>query len=213
MPDDLTTTWNRLARMHGRKAVVDLHITNEALDQITEDQIAYLAPLLKSKLRGTEKFALDYGCGAGRFTYMVADAMPKGGGTIAYDPSGEMMGFMPYRVDRKDVLSDVGSQEFFFESAAFRHYQFDLVFIFCVLGGIDPAALPELADNLASVMAPDGLLFLCDHTEKRRENTWWNFHPQEFYYRLFEPRGIKLLRSGLLWQLDNSVTVMTGRKK
>lgn len=204
--------WDRLARLHGRKAVMNLGIDDATLDSVTAEQISYLAPLIGSLLTGKEHSALDYGCGAGRFTRMIADAVPNGP-VIAYDPSPEMLGLAPYSADYKNrILHDIGDPEFFFRNAKYRKYAFDLVFIFGVLGGIYPDNLPLLVRDISSIIAPGGLLVLCEHTIKKAENTWWHFYPQMFYETLWRNEGIVLEKSGELMQLDNSVTVMTGRK-
>src|SRR5688572_20636685 len=96
--DRLRTLWNDVVGGHGthtgywpkrvaalgRRAVFDRRHSDAELDAVSAAQREVLLPMLRARLNGTERVVLDYGCGWGRFTGMLAEA--TGGLAIGMDP-------------------------------------------------------------------------------------------------------------------------------
>lgn len=197
--------WPNLARQHGRKAVMSLTIDNATLDAETERQTAIIFPLIRAELRGDEQTALDYGCGAGRFTRHLDKLVS--GRTIGFDPCPELIearGEQP-----PNVQFVTGDPARFF--AWSERPAFDLAFTAMVLGdpGVGAAAT---ATALAAMLAPDGLLVVIDHmSEVDSAERWWRFRPVAFYRELFSAHGVALREIGRVMQLDHEVTILAGR--
>lgn len=202
--------WDHLAKSSGRKCVMDLHISDETLDDVTHEQVRYLMPLLWSMLTGKEKLALDYGCGAGRFTPQIAETLQASTldpvHVVGFDPSGALLAHAPMENGVRYIRS---MPETFFTECREHDLQYDLIWIFNVLGGVADEGLQPLADHLVSLLSPNGLLFLGEHTNVKH-GTWWRFRPMQAYADLF-PK-IKLRRAGECMQLENPVTILAGRK-
>lgn len=200
----MSEVWNGLARKHGRVAAVNLDLTEGSLDELTAAQTAHLFPLLRSLLTGNERWGLDYGCGAGRFSGMVADLVSHH--AIGYDPSGGMLALAPLHL-RLDYISC--PPRVFVDT----HGPFDLIWCYLVLGNFHShEEASETAGHLVSLLAPDGLLVLGEHEEENPHETWWKFRPTGYYRALFSVRGLSLNRVGEVAQLAHPVTIYAGRK-
>lgn len=195
----MNDVWSDLARKHGARCVMSLAIDDATLDAETARQIDIIFPLIKPLLRGDELLALDYGCGAGRFTGALQCTV--GCGTLGYDPCAELIAIAPehHEVDYLTGLGNVIPQV-------------DVVFAAMVLGepNIDPE---KIAENIAALLAPGGLLVILDHMPIRPPGArWWQYRPAIFYVDLFARRGIALTRIGEVDQLENKVTILAGRR-
>jgi SAM-dependent methyltransferase len=195
----MSDTWRSLARLYGRRSVMDLTITEDAMDAETERQWTILAPMLRPLLNGSERLALDYGCGAGRFTGRLADLTAEF--AIGYDPCKDLLYLAPpHRAVNYTAQLPLGME-------------FDLIFAAMVLGdpNADPAAM---ASEIASLLAPDGLLVVLDHMpDEPPAGRWWQFHSVPWFRDLFASAGIPLDEIGSLTQLSNPVTVLAGRNR
>ena len=192
------TPWTSLARTHGRRCVMSLDIDEATLDAVTERQCEVIFPLIKPLLDGRECFALDYGCGAGRFTYSLQETCDCY--TIGYDPCPELLA----------IPKQTGWVSFEFKINRQLAWA-DVIFTAMVLGdpSVDPAAL---ANEIISWLAPNGLLVLLEHMPETPKQAWWRFRPESYYRDLFSARGIFLDKLGTVEQLQNPVTVMAGRR-
>lgn len=196
--------WTNLTRIYGRKAVMNPLITDATLDAETARQVGEIFPLIRAELRGDERTALDYGCGAGRFTPHLADLVY--GPTFGFDTCLDMI--EARTADHPRVQYITGDADRFFN----RDHIFDVAFVAMVLG--DPNIdLPATVANLASVMVQGGTLVVLDHmTDHEPTGRWWRFRPEKFYTDLFNCYGISLRKIGMVRQLDDPITILAGRK-
>lgn len=202
--------WTTLTRTYGRKAVMNPLITDATLDAETARQVGEIFPLIRAELRGDERNALDYGCGAGRFTPHIADLVS--GPTFGFDTCLDIIEQRTANHPRVKFIT--GDADRFFDPGRiyWQRPDFDLVFTAMVLG--DPNLdLPATATGLASILAPGGTLVVLDHmTDEEPTGRWWRFRPEQFYRDLFNRYGISLRKIGMVRQLDDPITILAGRK-
>ena len=203
----MSDPWPSLAERYGRKAVMSLTITDAELDAETDRQSKVLFPLVEKRTHGLELTALDFGCGAGRFTRPL-NRLLRGTNplTVGYDPCRELVEQAPIALG---ITWESGSPEHFFFTQKER---FDIAFAAMVLclPGVDP---DYTAEGLARVLSPNGLMILVDHMADRQPNgKWVSFRSEVYYQDLFARYNIRLQKIGEDRQLDNKITVMAGRK-
>ena len=201
----MTDPWRILARRYGRKSVMALDIDDATLDAETERQAAIIFPLIRAALRGDEKTAIDYGCGAGRFTRHLDKLVS--GTTYGYDPCAELI---DARGEQPPSIQWItGDPDRLF---AWDHPPCDIVFTAMVLGepNID---IEATAADLVSRLAPYGLLVVLDHMPDTEPlGRWWRFRPKSFYFDLFARNGVTMREIGRVQQLDNEVTILARQR-
>ena len=197
----MSETWNKLARDNGRKAVMSLAINDATLDRVTEEQCAVIGPLLRPLLPAGPGYALDYGCGAGRFCEFLHRL--TGRGVMAYEPTNDLRDLVPYHPH-------------IMPAKTLRYLKpaniFSVIFVAMVLG--DPEIeIGQIADHIVSLLMPDGLLVVIDHMpDPLPVGRWWQYRPMAFYQDLFRLRGIGLDRLGEVDQVGNMVTILAGKR-
>ena len=202
----VTSPYDGLVDAHGKQAVVSQTITQDELQTITERQIAAVGPLIRSLQHGDEKLALDYGCGYGRFTNMLAS---MAGRAVGVDPSSALIHEGEPEVGVELLWADPLE---FCRAAAAEGSTFDIVFLWTVMSqpSLDVEAV---ADALVSVLAPTGLLVIADHMpDEEPPGRWVRFRPASFYVDLFASRGVPLVMGTVVAETDDPVTVLVGRR-
>lgn len=203
----MSDEWGALAKTHGRKSVMNLSITDAELDAETNRQTPILMGLIAGQLHGHERSGLDFGCGSGRFSAPLAKTIH--GRVLAFDPCAELIAMATGHIS---VDYHTCKSEALFAECKHNQTDFDVVLTAIVLGtpGLD---LEATASGLVSVLAPDGLLVVVDHMpDVLPTRRWWRYRPSGMYLDVFARNGVELECVGELMQLDNQVTVLTGRK-
>lgn len=185
-------TWRRHALSSGPVAVIDPRLTLADYEAVTRTQISLLEPALRGLVRGPDRAALDWGCGAGRFTPMLARLA---GRAVGYDPCLEMLALAPAAPGASYV-------------STMPRERFGLVFVWCVLGGIADDALPASAAEVLAALAPGGLLIVADHMDAPR-GLQWRFRSAAHYAELFAP--LRLARKARVAQHGHWVELLAGR--
>lgn len=199
--------WAGLAKQHGRKSVMNLSITDAELDTETNRQTPILMGLIAGQLHGHERSGLDFGCGSGRFSAPLAKTIH--GRVLAFDPCAELIAMATGHIS---VDYHSGESEAFFAECKHNQTDFDVVLTAMVLGtpGLD---LEATASGLVSVLAPDGLLIIVDHMpEVLPTRRWWRYRPMNLYRDVFARNDVNMECVGELAQLENQITVLTGRR-
>jgi SAM-dependent methyltransferase len=196
--------WERRAREHGARSVLNLGHTAAELEEITRLQMQILFPILKRHLTGQEKIVLDFGSGPGRFTPGLAALV--GGRAIGVDPIQSLLDLAPRAEGVEYRRIENGRVPLADRSV-------DVVFISLVLGTItDEAALRQSVAEVERVLRDGGLLFLVENTAERRSKTHFEFRPIEFYASIFP--SIPLIKhEGDYYDFGERISVMVGRKK
>ena len=197
----MTQVWSNLVTTHGRKSVMNLDITEEQLDAETERQAQIIFPLLRNYMKGHEKWALDFGCGYGRFSGYLADMLDVY--VSAYDPCQELIN-----------VADPHPNVLYYgpDARSWDKGTYDMIFAAMVMG--DPHSDPEdMARKLVPLLDRRGLMVVIDHMpETQPLNKWWQWRPVKFYEDLFFKNGVALLKVGSVMQLENEVSIMVGRR-
>ncbi len=200
--EDPLRYWEKRARKHGVRSVLNLGHSREEVDAVTEWQKGILFPMLKAELAGGETTLLDFGCGPGRFTGGLAQLI--GGQAVGVDPIQHLLDIAPaapateYRVSRdgRIPLAD-GSV--------------DVIWCCLVLGGIAEDALPATVAEFARVLKPGGLLFLVENTAEKPDSKHWQFRSLGWYQQLFP--YIALRQLGDYEDLGERISVLAGRRR
>jgi SAM-dependent methyltransferase len=202
----LTDIWDGLVRAHGRQVVINPTISGAKLDAETARQIPVLREAIRPHLRGCEKTALDFGCGYGRFTHMLANLID--GRAVGFDPSPEMIRMAQWHTAVDYVCCP---PDRFFDETRKAGTWFDLIFTLGVLGEPNIPLWGTVAD-LASILSDNGLVVVVDHVSARPDVTrWWRFREPGFYEDAFRTSGIDIDVIGTVAQLGDVMTIYGGR--
>ena len=203
-PRDL---WDSRATQYGRRAVIDLGLSNSeaaALTALQEDVLLHrLDQVLDYKYHG---HGLDFGCGVGRFTKQLAIRCSQ---LICYDPSPKLINMA--RADNKDVKGCIHwcceTPDLFLRT----NWSFRFIWISLVLGGIPDDELPTLAFNLGQHVAVGGVVLFAEHiSEVGSGSEFWRFRPISQYLALFNGFRTRLVDSYVT--RGNTVGVFEARK-
>jgi 2-polyprenyl-3-methyl-5-hydroxy-6-metoxy-1,4-benzoquinol methylase len=202
---DLEAVWSERAAAHGARCVANLGYSEAEFDAVTARQQETLLPLLTKYLDGSEHSALDFGCGPGRFSEAISQAL-GGAKVVAFDICKPLIDLAPRTINVSYVSS---STDELFSSC---REQFDVIWVCLVLGGVPDSLLPTIASNLARLLRRNGLLFLVEHTsDNNRGNNFWKFRTLAEYQALFPL--IELRKEGFYFDFGQEVGVMVGRKR
>lgn len=196
--------WNQRAERYGKRAVFHLKHPESALDDVTRVQRQSIFESLTPLLRGDEKLALDFGCGIGRFSVGLAEAIH--GKVLGIDPT------LPLIKEAKTIHHpDVRFVHCPDGRAPVGRQSVDVVLVCLVLGGLRGSLLDRAVSEVCRVLKPGGLLVLVENTSELPDAEHWSFRSVKDYQRLFP--GIDLLpRDGFL-DMGEQVSVMIGRDK
>jgi SAM-dependent methyltransferase len=201
----VTGTWDDLTRNHGKKAVMSLTISDKVLEAETNRQIPLLRSAIRPLLTGHERTALDFGCGYGRFTPMLANLID--GRAVGFDPCAEMLRAGHGHLSVDYVSCPTGQ---FFQELRATETRFDLILAFAVLG--EPSVPVWItALELCNVLSPEGLMVIVEHVVPHPDpGRWWRFRPPGFYEEVFAACGVHLHEVGTVPQLDDTMTILAG---
>lgn len=193
--------WERRARKHGARSVLNLHHGEEEIETVTRRQLEILLPLLRSQLRGDERVALDFGCGTGRFSGALADTIS--GSILAVDPVEHLLHLAPphpqvayRRMDRVIPMETARA---------------DLVWICLVLGTIvDARVLQAAGAEIERVLRPGGLLFLVENTAAKPDISHFRFRSEQEYIDMWP--AIAMRPIGHYEDAGERISVVAGRK-
>lgn len=202
----MTDVWDQLVHSHGRRSVMSLVVSDEQLDGETARQIPTLREAIRPHLSGTEKTALDFGCGYGRFTPMLANLID--GRALGFDPSSGMINAAHGHVSVDYVSCPTDK---FFQELRGTATTFDLILAFGVLG--EPSVpIWKTALELRSILSDEGLLVVVDHVVADPDTSrWWRFRTPGFYEETFSACGVVLQEVGKVPQLTDLMTIYAGR--
>ena len=161
-----TSYWEERARRHGARAAVNLDHPEGSFDRVSAGHRELLLPLLGARLRGDERRVLDLGCGPGRMTATLA-GLVAGSRAIGTDPTAAMLALAPSAPGVEYRRMEPGR-------LPLSDGEVDVVFTCLVLGGIlEPELLARTADEVKRVLAPGGLVLLCESEGAARPGSHW----------------------------------------
>lgn len=194
--------WNANAAELGAYSVIDGRHSPSDFEYVTKRTKEILYPLVQEQLDGNEKTLLDFGCGPGRFTGDLAEIID--GNAIGVDVTKKLI----------EIAAPHPRVHFLYSEDIFEENlitSFDMVFICCVLGGINDNELTEIASNLVGVLDNDGLLFIIESTAPAPVKDTWRIFTSNEIVGLFP--GVDLRPIGVFHDANQERTVFCGRKR
>lgn len=195
--------WERRAALLGPDAVLNVDHEPGTADAVSARHLDRLLPLLRERLRpGGDALVLDLGCGAGRLTGALADLV---GRAVGADPTVALLELAPEhpaveyrRIDEDGVLPlDDGEA--------------GVVFTCLVLGGlVTDDALAATAAEVDRVLAPGGLLLLCESVSARPCAGHWRCRTARAYREAFAFAA--LAEVAAFDDAGDAVSVLAGRR-
>jgi SAM-dependent methyltransferase len=193
--------WEARAVTYGKNAVLNLAHKETEFDQVTASQREILLPLFTNQLLGSERSVLDFGCGPGRFTQDLAEAIH--GSAVGVDISEKLIQLA--RPGPNVTFRVAASGEIPGNIA-----EFDVVWICLVLGGIPEVALRDTIVHLEAVLKPGGLMFLIENTAQKPDGAYWFFRTASYYQSLFP--SIDLQRISSYTDVSEEISIFAVRK-
>jgi ubiquinone/menaquinone biosynthesis C-methylase UbiE len=194
--------WNVRAKLYGEKSVVNLAHREDEIDALTSRQVREVEPHLRRHLDGSERTALDFGCGTGRFAEFLASLVSDR--VIAVDPAEPLLRIarrLP-RVDYRPMKPGCIPAE---------DGSIDVVWIGVVLGGIRDADLPATAREIERVASARAVFCVVENTDVHRSHPYWSYRPAEAYRRLFEGADLRHVHD--FRDEGERISVLIGRRR
>jgi SAM-dependent methyltransferase len=194
--------WRDRADRLGKRSVVNVKYGPEEIERATQEQKAAIFPLLRSWLRGDETVALDFGCGYGRFTGELAQAI--GGRAVGVDPIARLLSLAPPHARVEYLLLGEDGR------IPLDATSVDVLFTCLVLGGIvQNDALDRTVSEFRRVGKPGALIFLVENTSSRPDREFWIYRTVKEYCQRFAFADLQPI--GGYAEVDNTITIFAGR--
>lgn len=194
--------WRNRAQSLGERSVINQKYSL-SVDEITDYQVKQIFPFLRNELKGDEKIILDFGCGTGRFTGKLAAVI--NGHAIGVDPIPELLEIAREKNPGSAFLLSKKTHIPLSDKHA------DVAWVCLVMGGIPSNEARKVALEIHRVVRNDGLLVLVENTSSLQNTSYWNYRSPEQYAELF--REFDLKPAGSYKEVDENITILTGRKK
>lgn len=198
--------WNQRVARHGENAGCCLSVDDHEI--ATAAKIAAYTPLLEALAAqcfepGPDRVALDFGCGAGRFTGMFARAC--GGRAIGCDTTAGLIRHARKRASSRLAFAVMPQGRIPFEDASI-----DLVGCVGVLGGLQGDDLALAVSEVVRVLRPGGGVFL-EETAEGHASGHWRGRAVAEYAGLFAP-AVEINSVGTHLVEGRRLNLMTGKK-
>jgi SAM-dependent methyltransferase len=195
--------WEWRARRYGARAVLHVGHGEDEIAAVTRLQGERLRTVLARHLRGGERLALDFGCGTGRLTPLLAEAIA--GRALGVDPVASLLQLAPAHGACEFRVLEGGR-------IPVPSGRVDVALVCLVLGGIpDGAPLDGAAAEIDRVLAPGGLLVLAENTSAKPDRPHWAYRPLGAYRRLFP--AFDLAHEGDYDDLGERISILAGRRR
>jgi len=193
--------WRSRASNLGERSVVNMEY-NIPVEEITNYQVEQIFPVLKKQLKGDEKLILDYGCGTGRFTQLLAKSI--NGKAIGVDVVKMLINIAKSKDRLNEYLVLKNSK------LPFNNNSIDIVWVCLVLGGIPEKSIKNVIQEISRVLADEGLLIVTENTSNKSNNDYWAFRTPETYIDLLRFANMKI--AGSYKEINEEITIFAGRK-
>jgi ubiquinone/menaquinone biosynthesis C-methylase UbiE len=193
--------WSIRARRYGERGVLNLAHAEDDAPTVLARQRSILEPLLDEHLRASDKLALDFGCGPGRFTPVLAS---KVGHAIGVDPVAKFLELAPERegVEYRQIKGGV---------IPAGDDSVDVVWVCLVLGNLTRQQdFDQAISEIKRVLRPGGLLFLVENTTSGAVDGPTQVYRSADAYRQFMSFA-DLTPIGTYDDLGETMTILAGR--
>ena len=181
---DTKKYWHERVKKHGKRSVYNMRHQNNELNQIDLVQKEIYLNVLKKYLTNSESIALDFGCGPGRFSGMLADIVNSK--VYAVDPIEDLLKLAPKH-------SKVLYQKLENNSLNIPDKSVDIIFVSLVLGGIvNDMDLQATINEFKRVAKDDALFFIVENTAKHPNSGYWHYRSYDEYKKLFNFLNLNL---------------------
>jgi ubiquinone/menaquinone biosynthesis C-methylase UbiE len=193
--------WQNRARTYGARAVISLGHPEHEFEAVTLGQRRQILPYLVRCLNGRERVVLDFGCGPGRFTPLLAETIS--GRAIGVDPIRTLLDLAPRTPAVEYLLSDG-------RRIPLPDASVDVAWVCLVLGGLPEVSLPESGAELDRVLRTGGLLFVIENTSERADSPHWAYRSIATYQQVLAFAPLAHLHD--YHDLGERISIMAGRK-
>jgi methionyl-tRNA formyltransferase/SAM-dependent methyltransferase len=198
---DPVAYWEERAKRLRKHAVLNIRHQGSDLEEMTNKHWEFYDTALAANVPIRAGQALDYGCGAGRFTQKLLAYADR---AVGVDISSTLISLttphdcVEFRVVQPILLP-------------FPDAHFDIVFVNLVFGGIlDAGDLAAAALELQRVLKPGGFLLIAENTTLVRDVSHWRYRSAEHYIQLFEFIHLSVVSSYL--DAGETISVLVGHK-
>jgi ubiquinone/menaquinone biosynthesis C-methylase UbiE len=194
--------WEARAKEFGARSVLNISHSEQEMAAVTAAQVREIFPHLKAQLKGKERLILDYGCGPGRFTAKLAEAI--GGKAVGVDPIKTLIDLAPAAPNTSYQIGRNGR-------IPLADASVDVVWICLVLGGILAESVSAAVSEINRVLTPAGLLFIVENTEQKPSGPNWTFRSVAEYQAMFRFANLAHLHD--YYDLGERISVLAGRRR
>lgn len=192
--------WETRAKKFGKVSVLNLNHSEDDLEKVTDKQISEIFPHLEKYRNVGFNKALDYGCGIGRFSGMIADTFNCK--VDALDPIKELRELAP----NHPMVSYHG-----LEHLKNHKDKYDFIWVCLVLGGLQEKEIVRIASLFKRITHEDSVFCLIENTTPGKGSANWRFRSVEKYQHLFQE--FDLSKVGTYQDLNEEISIMLGKRK
>jgi ubiquinone/menaquinone biosynthesis C-methylase UbiE len=204
--------WDIRVKQFGLRGVYHVGNPESNLSAVDEMQRREILPLFRQQIRPTDRTALDFGCGWGRWTATIAAEI--GGTCVGVEPT------VPYLEEarRRNAGNPAVSFTHLFEGRIPENQKpVDIVWACIALSTIlDPAMFKLELSEIDRILKPGGLMFLIDNTDGTNKNTpvrsRWSISRTIAEYKAAFAPFVKLHVIGEYKDLGEPDTIFAGSK-
>jgi methionyl-tRNA formyltransferase/ubiquinone/menaquinone biosynthesis C-methylase UbiE len=193
--------WEQRAKQLQKRAVLNIHHLADDLEEITQTHWQCYDAVLAANVPARATRALDYGCGAGRFTDKL----------LAYAETVVGVDISPTLISLAAPHDGVAFAVVAPGRLSFPDDHFDIIFVNLVLGGIlRDKDLAVTARELERVLKPGGLLLVAENTTPVEGVSHWKYRSAEQYVHLFQAAHLRNASSYV--DAGETIAVLVGCK-
>ena len=200
---DTISYWHDRVDQMGAKSVYNKGHDDAELSSVDEMQREKIMPHFQQQLRGDETRILDFGCGPGRFSGLLADL--SGAEVVGADPMQKLLDAAPphpkvsYR-----AIPETGELPLADASV-------DVIWSCLVLGCIvDDRGIAKTHREFQRILKPGGLLFIVENTAPLKSLHYFKFREIDTYLAMFDFTPLDHLCD--YYDKEERISIMCGRK-
>lgn len=194
--------WQNRVKQFGKRSVYNMAHSKKELAKVDNFQENIYLNVLKKCLKGDEKVAVDFGCGAGRFEPMLSKLVKEK--VVGIDPIAKLISYAP-------KLPNVEYQVYDNFNIKLPDNSVDIVFVSLVLGGIvNKNHLENCIKELKRISSENALFFIVENTAQMKNSFYWHYRQIDEYKEMFDFCNLELMDT--YEDLGEEISILAGRK-